>query len=647
MALNLQRKVISGFAGEKSDSPLATMDANIFSKVTNGILYRGFLQRVGGYSKYLDPMIISASVLSGAIQAIFRVPLNAGTVQLVIATENRIYALNSAGTGFIDISTSSGLKATPFTVTQSDYSGSKDLCWSGASFNFSSQIDNFYLTNYVGIPQVWNGTLTEGSSLGGGISAASYSSGEVTITTNSAHTLLHGMVVEIKAMTTATTSINKCWQIKYVDTTNFKIYTGSDPGAFTVGSATVNITHKVGNPYLPEANFKAKIVRSFANHLHYYNIYDGSSDQPYTIWHSGIGDPMDWTPASDSDAGFVAIPEGGDAIVTAEPLGDYMAIYKKGSIVLEDYKGTYPLPYNYTPQENKGAYSSKSVINRGAEHIFPAKNQNGLFDGFYNFNGQSASIIDSSLGIRDKIRSLLDPTYPELFVGGYISQQDFYVWLFPSTSSGGSYQDTAIVWNREDDTWFFWNLNKSTSFMISALLEFERVSSYTMATLENFPPGSQTMATLPYPMNSSAYSGKQRLILLGDSGGQAYQFDNNITFDGTVINGVMERLDLPLDDDPNTIKYVNRITLRFVPQDWTYTSGSAMQVVFGARLTDGSDIVWQPPATITMTDTSADFDFECFNLNGRLFSHRILTQNNNQGFSLVQVIYHYTIGGDV
>lgn len=593
--------------------------------------------------------------LLGAIQAIFRVPLNDGTTRLVIATEKKIYAEDTSLTpdAFIDISNSQAPKSTAFTVTRvSDYGGSKDNQWSGCSFNFSSTINNFILTNYGTVvtptdwgkshPQVWNGRVAALSAVGGEIKtvgAYSPTTYDVEIETDSAHGLATGDVVEIANLTTATASINKCWQIKVTTSVKFKILTGYDPGTANISTGeTVNVTHKCGNAYVPLPGFRAKIVKAFENHLQYYNIFDGTSNQPYTSYHSNIADPTDWTTG---DAGFVAKPEGGDGMVTAEPISIYMAIYKKGSIILETYTGD-DLKYAYIYQVNNiGAYSSKSVINRGSEHIFPARNKDGLFDGFYIFNGQSAEIITSSLGIRDKVRNNLNATYSELFVGAYLSLEDFYVWLYPGTTSS-TYPDTAIVWNRNEDTWFFWKLNKSTSSYITALIEFEKTVSTTMSGLGTWNGGTWTMGTLPHPMGSSAYNGLQRLTLLGDSLGQAFSLGSATTFDSTAIVTNIERKDFPLGDDPTAIKYVNRVTLRFSPN----STGTTIRFYFSYRLTDGSGVTILSPFTKTLTGDVSDFDIDLF-AQGRLFGWQITSSDSTTPFQLEQMIIHYTTGGSI
>lgn len=235
--------------------------------------------------------------------------------------------------------------------------------------------------------------------------------------------------------------------------------------------------------------FSAKIVRSFNNMLMFFNI---GTSYPNTIYYTQIADASKMhNIGSEATTNYTTILDGGDKIVAAERLGSYMVVYKDKSISIMSYTGDSYIFSTSTAVSNKGTLSSGAVIKTTTHHYFISTDHNGLFDGFYRFNGAYAEPLPNMEGIRDLIAKDLDINYQELITGYYIPSERQYVWFIPTLSAGSGRQSKMICYNDDNDTWTIREVKYRTSSPVGDWKYLTGVSEIVLwnnlVKIHNFP----------------------------------------------------------------------------------------------------------------------------------------------------------------
>jgi hypothetical protein len=136
----------------------------------------------------------------------------------------------------------------------------------------------------------------------------------------------------------------------------------------------------------------------------------------------------DWTASGSGDVDLDSV-FGDDVIMTAYKLGNYVVIYGKKTIVMQEYAGLVSKPFSfYGRVHDVGVPSTRAVANIGDKHIFLG------WDDIYLFRGGTdvESIGDK---VSDELFSLINPTYIHRSFMVYLDEQYEVRLYFPLIGS--------------------------------------------------------------------------------------------------------------------------------------------------------------------------------------------------------------------
>lgn len=254
---------------------------------------------------------------------------------------------------------------------------------------------------------------------------------------------------------------------------------------------------------LPNTTFRARCVRKFKERL----VALGDPNEPQMVRWTAPGTIDDW---SGPGSGAAVLSEGVDWIVTAEVLGDALAIYKERSVVLCTYVGG-DLVFRFDQiVAGIGVPAAKAVMNLGNEHILLA------WDDIYEYQGGRA--VDP---IGDPIQEILYPfSNPQAIRRScaVVVEERNEIWFFVP-SGGSDVPNVAWVYNYATGRWFKHQLR------VTATGYWDRQHDMTLGSVQG-TIGEQTAR-----FGDRTFLALSPLIALGTGDGLVLQVDPTVLTD--------------------------------------------------------------------------------------------------------------------
>jgi hypothetical protein len=320
-----------------------------------------------------------------------------------------------------------------------------------------------------------------------------------------------------------TTATDESWRFcqfgQKVYATNFN----STIQSFTLGTSSIfqDITGGA-----PKARHIATIDPGFVMVGNTNDSVDGAV--PNRVWWSAFGDPDTWPTigsalAQEDQSDFNDLPTGGwvQAVLGAVG-GASAAIICESAVYRVDYEGP-PAVFRFTcVDRSRGTPAPNSVINIGNFAAFLGDEDFYLFDGT-----QCIPIGDGRLA--KTFYANLNQNYFDRVYGSVDPINKMLLWAYPSTSSQTGVADTIIAYNWSEKRWSTVSIN----------LEFLYRGLSTSQTLEGLDSLGFTLDTLPFSLDSRAWTGGSIVLSAFTSNHKLGLFTGS-NLEATLVTGEFE-----------------------------------------------------------------------------------------------------------
>jgi len=360
-----------------------------------------------------------------------------------------------------------------------------------------------------------------------------------------------------------------------------------------------------------------KCVRFFKNFVVIFNFKENGTAKPFRARWCVISTPGTWINAAGVGQAGAADVGTVDWIVTAERLGDTLAIYKERSIWLMSYVGL-PDIFNFRERiSGLGILGQKAIANFGDEHLFVGN------DDIYFFNGESIEPVGDP--IRRYLFDNMNPLYSARTTIFVAEEENEAIIAFASTASSGNF-DKCLVYNYLEKTWSI------REIAASAFGYYRR--SEDLAWEDD--SGSWDNSIYPGTWDERNYLDNSPINLIGDASGYVHQL-TGLTKDGAALELVVTSKlhDFGYSD---VFKRLWRLQL-LVKRGGNYT----MTVEVGTSENIDDDPVW---TTISSFNLSTGKPFIDVDIAARFFTFRFTLGGTQQDVGLAGYIPYFTMEGE-
>jgi len=327
------------------------------------------------------------------------------------------------------------------------------------------------------------------------------------------------------------------------------------------------------------ATLRARVVRTFQNHLNFYDCVDGG-----TV----VRQRVKWTDAAvttltGGTSGSADLRDGSDWVLNAVQLGSKMAIYKERSIVIQEHVGG-SIVYRFTTKiTGIGLAAERCVADLGGEHIFLGSDLN-----VYRFDG-GPDIVPIGDEIQSELRATVDATNgSRSFM--HIVEELNEVWLC-IVETGDTLPDRIYKWNFIDKTWS----TDSLAHAAGAMGYYRRTST----TSWNNAAGTWDSQVARW--DDRTFSTNAPTNLMGSSVGKLTEWSQNqFNDDGSTMDVIFDTPDLTSGDN-----YTRTFRRYF---DFNFEAkGTAVDVYYSTD--EGATYVLLE--TVTLTGNWTRYNVEC------------------------------------
>lgn len=372
------------------------------------------------------------------------------------------------------------------------------------------------------------------------------------------------------------------------------------------------------------ANLGCKAMAMLGERLCIYHIL--AADAPRRVMWTiigGVSTPpvaTDWTDDA-SGAGDVDLDStfGEDVIQTAHKLGNYVVLYGKKTIVMQEYIGLTSRPFAfYTRVNGKGVPSERGVANLGDKHIFLG------WDDIYLYRGGTdvESIGDR---VSKEIFSLINPTYIHLSFTVYLEEQHEIRVYFPLI--GSSTPNCYFTYSLDNGSW------SRGSRSYTAFGQYKRVEG--AFTWDTIGTATTTWDEVAIRWNDTTNETLSSFNIYGDANGIVYKDDESILNNaGVAIDGYWDTKDFVVGDSYRR-GVTNWMALGFE------ATGDTVMVSYSTDL--GS--TYSVPVTFTLTEEWKEYKYD-LNINSSQVRFRFRNYQLSETFSLRQVELGYLEASD-
>ncbi len=281
----------------------------------------------------------------------------------------------------------------------------------------------------------------------------------------------------------------------------------------TLGASFADLS---GTP--PQARHLA-VIDNFLVVANTFDAIDGY--QPQRVRWAGIGTITSWTSSSVTQASFNDLRNNGGFIQKIVG-GNFGLIFQERAIVRMSYVGS-PTVFQFDLlEQERGAYTSGSVIPVGNNVAFLAE------DGFFVFDGAQSIPIGRGK-IDNWFFSDLNIFYRSNMTGTNYPQQQILVWSYPSNDSGDGTPDSLLFYNYSPSAKTRWSYARVDHKLLLASLG----QGYTLEELDNI---NTNIDLLPFSLDSPAYTGVIKNLAIIDTDLKLALFDGT-AYDATIETG--------------------------------------------------------------------------------------------------------------
>jgi len=321
----------------------------------------------------------------------------------------------------------------------------------------------------------------------------------------------------------------------------------------------------------------------------------------------------DWDNAGSGDVDLDSV-FGDDVIVTAHKLGNYVVIYGKKTIAMQEYTGASATkPYSfYTRVKGTGTPSKRGVVNLGEKHYILG------WDNIYLFTG--GTYVDSvGDAISDALFKEINPEYISRCFLTYMEDRDEIRVHYPSI--GATLPNSYFSYNLKNKSWSRGVREYTGSGM------FVNVVSETWASIGN---GTATWESISARWGDVRQEALYPTNLFGDSNGIVYQDDEiSLNNGGEVIDGWWESKDFVIGDN-----YREQIT------NWMSVGFEARGDTLTLECSTDLGVSWSTPISYTLTSSFSYYKLD-LSVNSPQIRFRFRNSTLNETFTLRMIRLSY------
>ena len=351
------------------------------------------------------------------------------------------------------------------------------------------------------------------------------------------------------------------------------------------------------------ASTTCKVFRPFKYFLVAGYTTESATAYPYKVrWSNSAVPgalPTSWVASAANDAGSVDLSENDGEIIDMFPIGDQMAIFRRGGVWLMRYVGGTDAANRLVMAFNRvQASGATGILANNCADMVPGKGLVVLSESdVYLFNGSMAESIVNNRA-RKYLFNNIDPTNRKrAYVVTDLGQNDVKI-CFPSIGSTSC--DVALVWNYVDNTLGFRDLPTSTCGLSGFLAEG------STATIDALTGTADNLTGVIDALGAGAST---RKTAIGSAATKIYVLGSKPDNDGATLTAELRRSGINFGN-PESVKYLKAIWPRF-----DAAAGQTITVTIGYSMWPDETYNYTTPFTYTV-GTTQKVDIDC---SGRFF----------------------------
>jgi hypothetical protein len=298
------------------------------------------------------------------------------------------------------------------------------------------------------------------------------------------------------------------------------------------------------------ASTTCKSIRPYGNYLIALNLTESGTNYPNKVrWSdAATGIPGTWVAGATNDAGSNTIGDDGDIIIDGFSLNKSFIIYKEKSTWLMNYIGG-NLVFSFQKLFNDtGILSRNCVVEFDSKHFVVTEGD------LIVHNGVSKESIATNLVRRAVFDDLDDTNYKNIFA--LHNKQKTEIWTCYPTI-GSTYCNKALIWNYKINAFSFRDL-PNILHIATGIVNPGTSSTVWSGQSQSWVAYSTTTNWGQRNYNPSEVS----ILMAGTTDTKFYRADFGADFAGANFTMTLERKGLVLDNNPNTVVSVRKLTPR-------------------------------------------------------------------------------------
>ncbi|MBI1275380.1 hypothetical protein GC177_05345 [bacterium] len=233
---------------------------------------------------------------------------------------------------------------------------------------------------------------------------------------------------------------------------------------------------------------------------------------------SGLDAPTSWERSAATQADFQRLENEGGAVQAVIGHQNYGIILQEYAIVRMEYVGP-PEIFTFAEVERRrGALTGSAVTNVGQDIYYLAE------DGFYRFDGVRSLPIGEGR-VNQWFFDLIDRNYLHRIQACADPVRPLVIWSFPEKGQNGL-ANRLLVYHTQQDRWSWIELESETLLPLFG-------DSYRLEDLDAI---AASLETLPYPLDSRVWQGKDRQLAFFTTSHRLANF-NGEALQATLLTG--------------------------------------------------------------------------------------------------------------
>ena len=327
-------------------------------------------------------------------------------------------------------------------------------------------------------------------------------------------------------------------------------------------------------------NYKCKSLAKLGQRVCMYNLTDTGTDKPQRVRWCIVGDPTDWS-AGGSGYRDLTTSIGTDFILTALPLGNYVALYGKKTVALQEYIGGATIFDFHRRVSGKGAINGRCVVDVGGEHAVLGVDDVSTYSG-----GRTLDSIGTNV-MPNVITNIEASQYDKCFLEYIRERKELHIHM---PTIGESVVDLDYMLSITHKNWT--NIDRA----------FTGFGSYIVTSAVKIGNLVGSIGEQNWKFGDSVMSAKKDIPLYGDTSGYVYKLDT-ATYNN---NGVL------VDQYVDTKDFVIGERYKARMGEWMELNFEAKGISVDIYYSTDTGDTYTLLETVTLTDSwerySIDFD---------------------------------------